>query len=143
MENGNFSRYIIRGELGEGGMAKVYRAFDPYSGREVALKIIRPTMLEEPQLRERFDREMKIVAQLEFDGIVQVYDFGLAENEPFFFVMRLMPGGTLSDKIQNGPLSNAQINQIIQRIAPVLDRASLMKMTRPSSPILGLPKPTT
>ena len=123
MENGKFSRYEIRGVLGEGGMAKVYRAFDPYSGREVALKIIRPTMLEEPQLRERFDREMKIVAQLEFDGIVQVYDFGLDENEPLFFVMRLMPGGTLSDKIQNGPLSAAQIIQIVQRIAPVLDRA--------------------
>jgi serine/threonine protein kinase len=123
MEDGKFSRYVIRGELGKGGMAEVYRAYDPYSGREVALKILRREYYEDPEFRERFDREMKIVAQLEFDGIVQVYDFGRDEQEPLFFVMRLMPGGTLSDKIENGSLSADQIPRIIQRIASVLDQA--------------------
>ena len=104
-------------------MAKVYRAYDPLSDREVALKILRPDKPDEPELRKRFDREMKIVAQLEFDGIVPVYDFGRDEQDRLFFVMRFMPGGTLSEKIQNGPLFAAQIIQIIQRIAPVLDRA--------------------
>ena len=123
MEIGKFSRYEIGEELGEGGMAKVYRAKDPLSGREVALKILRQELSQDPEFRERFDLEMRIVARLEFDGIVPVYDFGRDEKDQLFFVMRLMPGGTLSEKIQHGLLSPDQIIQIVQRIAPVLDRA--------------------
>ncbi|MGZ9226283.1 MAG: protein kinase domain-containing protein, partial [Anaerolineales bacterium] len=122
MDTGKFSRYEIRGELGTGGMAKVYRAYDPYFDREVALKILRREMLEEPRLRERFERETKIIAKLEVEAIVPVYDVG-RDQEQLFFVMRLMPGGTLLDRLKNGPVSPVQIIRIIQRIAPALDDA--------------------
>ena len=51
-----FSRYEIREELGVGGMATVYRAYDPMFEREVALKILKKELLEDPQVRERFER---------------------------------------------------------------------------------------
>src|SRR5512133_452358 len=123
MADGKFSRYEIRGELGTGGMAEVYRAYDRLFDREVALKILRRDMLREGHLRERFERETKILARLELEGIVPVYDVGLGEDDQLFYVMRLMPGGTLSDRIQNGPLSAGQIVRILQRIAPTLDHA--------------------
>ena len=71
-----FSRYEIREELGMGGMATVYRAHDPMFEREVALKILKKELLEDPQVRERFERETKIVAKLEHAAIVPVYDVG-------------------------------------------------------------------
>src|SRR5689334_16638841 len=110
MEDGKFSRYEIRGALGTGGMAEVYRAYDPYFDRDVALKILRREMLEDPRVRERFERETKIIAKLEIEGIVPVYDVGHRETDQLlFFVMRLMTGGSLSERMQNGPLPPAEI----------------------------------
>jgi serine/threonine protein kinase len=123
MDNGKFNRYEIRGPLGTGGMAEVYRAYDPLFGREVALKILRRVMLDDTRVRERFERETKIIANLQLEGIVPVYDVGRNEKDELFFVMRLMKGGTLSDRMQNGPVSFNQIIKIIRRIAPALNYA--------------------
>jgi serine/threonine protein kinase len=123
MEEGTFDRYKILDELGTGGMAKVYRAYDPEFDREVALKILRQDMLDDTRVRERFERETRIIARLELEGIVPVYDMGRTVQNHLFFVMRLMNGGTLSQRMQNGPLSTDQIIRILQRIAPVLDEA--------------------
>ena len=101
-------------------MAKVFRAYDPEFRREVALKILRQDMLEDTRVRERFERETRIIASLEQEGIVPVYDMGRTQGQ-LFFVMRLMTGGTLSQQMQNGPLSKERIIRIVQRIAPALD----------------------
>ncbi len=122
MDTGNFSRYEIREVLGKGGMSEVYRAYDPYFDRDVALKILRREMLEDTRLRERFERETKIIAKLEIEGIVPVYDIG-RDKDQLFFVMRLMTGGSLSDRMQNGSILTAEIIRIVQRIAPALDEA--------------------
>jgi serine/threonine protein kinase len=123
MEAGKFNRYEIRGELGTGGMAEVYRAYDPEFDRVVALKILRREMLDDTRLRDRFWRETRIIARLEHEGIVPVYDMGRTVQNHLFFVMRLMTGGTLAQRMQNGPLSTDQIIRIISRIAPALDEA--------------------
>jgi serine/threonine-protein kinase len=122
MDAGKFSRYEIREILGKGGMSEVYRAYDPYFDRDVALKILRREMVDDLRLRERFERETKIIAKLELEGIVPVYDIG-RENDRLFFVMRLMTGGTLSERMEHGPIPPAEISRIIQRIAPSLDDA--------------------
>ena len=70
------SRYEIREELGQGGMATVYRAYDPMFEREVALKILERESLNDLPTRERFERETKIIARLEHAAIVPVYDVG-------------------------------------------------------------------
>jgi len=117
-----FSRYEIREELGRGGMATVYRAYDPLFEREVALKILNRDMLDDSQVRERFERETKIIAKLEHAAIVPVYDVG-RDNNQLFFVMRYMSGGSLTERIQDRALSFSQMAHIIQRVAAALDYA--------------------
>jgi serine/threonine protein kinase len=109
-------RYVIKSELGRGGMATVYRAFDPSFDREVAIKVLPREMLHDPQFRSRFEREIKLVAALEHPSIVPVYDVG-EENEQPYFVMRYMPGGSLSNLIEQGKFSIQDTARIVEKIA--------------------------
>ncbi len=117
-------RYEVKGELGRGGFATVYRAYDPRFEREVAIKFLPPELIHsDPQFRMRFEREAKIIAQLEHPAIVPVYDVGEENNQPYF-VMRYMNGGSLSERIkakQNFTIEEAV--KIIEQIAPGLDEA--------------------
>ncbi len=117
-----FSRYEIREELGIGGMATVYRAYDPLFEREVALKILKRELLNDPQVLDRFERETKIVAKLEHAAIVPVHDVG-HDNDQLFYVMRYMMGGSLSERITKGKMSYVEMAHIIQRIGAALDYA--------------------
>ena len=109
-------RYIIKSELGRGGMATVYRVYDPSFDREVALKILPREMLHDPQFRARFEREIKLVASLEHPSIVPVYDVGDIEGQPYF-VMRYMNGGSLADLIAKGQLTIQETAVIIGKVA--------------------------
>jgi len=115
-------RYIINSELGRGGMATVFHASDPNFGRDVAIKILPKTFLHDPQFRVRFEREAKTIAALEHSAIVPVYDFGEDDGQPFI-VMRLMSGGSLADKLENGSLSLEDSVKITTQLAPGLDAA--------------------
>lgn len=115
-------RYEIKRELGRGGMATVYEAHDPRFEREVAVKVLPREMLHDPQFRARFEREAKTIAMLEHPAIVPVYDFGEEDGQPYF-VMRFMPGGSLSDRLKGGPLSLQEAARIFSRLAPALDSA--------------------
>jgi tRNA A-37 threonylcarbamoyl transferase component Bud32 len=117
-------RYEIKSELGRGGMATVYKAYDPLFEREVALKVLPREMLHDPQFRVRFEREAKTIAALEHQAIVPVYDVGEEDGQPYF-VMRYMTGGSLSDTIAKGPMSLVAAAKLIERLAPALDDAHL------------------
>lgn len=115
--------YEIKSELGRGGMATVYRGYDPRFEREVAVKVLPSELLHaDPQFRLRFEREAKIIAQLEHTAIVPVYDVGEAEGQPYF-VMRYMNGGSLSERIKAGGLTIEDAARILGAIAPGLDEA--------------------
>jgi serine/threonine-protein kinase len=115
--------YEVKSELGRGGMATVYRAYDPRFEREVAVKVLPSELLHsDPQFRLRFEREAKIIAQLEHSAIVPVYDVGEADGQPYF-VMRYMNGGSLSDRIKAGGLTIEDASRILGAIAPGLDEA--------------------
>lgn len=122
MESKKFGRYEIKGEIGRGGMATVYHAYDPRFEREVAIKVLPHEMLHDMQFRTRFEREAKTIAMLEHPAIVPVYDFGEEDGQPYF-VMRYMTGGSLSDRIKKGPMRVQEAAQLIARIAPGLDEA--------------------
>ncbi len=122
MEPKKFGRYEIKAEIGRGGMATVYHAYDPRFEREVALKVLPREMLHDPQFRTRFEREAKTIAMLEHPAIVPVYDFGEEEGQPYF-VMRYMTGGSLTDRMKKGPMSIKDAAQLFERIAPALDEA--------------------
>ncbi len=115
-------RYVIESELGRGGMATVYKAYDPRFERTVAIKVLPREFLHEPEFRARFNREAKIIAALEHPAIVPVYDFGEEDGQPYL-VMRYMPGGSLADRLREGPIPIEEAARILQRLGSALDRA--------------------
>ncbi len=117
-----FGRYEIKSEIGRGGMATVFHAYDPRFERDVAIKVLPHEFLHDPQFRARFEREAKMIALLEHPAIVPVYDFGEEDGQPFI-VMRYMSGGSLAERLKNGAFSLSEAAQIIERLAPALDAA--------------------
>jgi len=116
-------RYEIKGELGRGGFATVYRAYDPRFEREVAIKFLPPELIHsDPQFRMRFEREAKIIAKLEHPSIVPVYDVGEENNQPYF-VMRYMSGLSLSERIKAHTFTIQEAAKVIEQLAPGLDEA--------------------
>lgn len=116
-------RYQIKSELGRGGFATVYLAYDPLFEREVAIKFLPPELIHaDPQFRARFERETKIIAQLEHPAIVPVYDVGEENHQPYF-VMRNMGGGSLSEKIRTKTYTIQEAVKLLEQIAPGLDEA--------------------
>lgn len=118
----NIGRYEVIEELGRGGMAIVYLARDPYIKRQVAIKVLPKQFTFDPQFRTRFQHEAETIATLEQDAIVPVYDFGEHEEQPFI-VMRYMSGGSLADRLKNGPLPIGEISTILQRVGAAVDYA--------------------
>ena len=115
--------YEIKSELGRGGMATVYRGYDPRFEREVAVKVLPPEMLHaDPQFRLRFQREAKIIARLEHPSIVPVYDVG-EENNQLYFVMRFMGGGSLSERIRERVYRVEEAVRLLGQVAPGVDEA--------------------
>ncbi|MBL8747859.1 MAG: serine/threonine protein kinase [Planctomycetes bacterium] len=90
--------FRIVAPLGQGSMGVVYRAVQESLGREVALKLVRPEQLFFPGARERFRREVEIVARLQHPGIVPVYAVGDASGVPYM-AMELVRGASLADVI--------------------------------------------
>lgn len=115
-------RYFVKSELGRGGMATVFHAYDPSFERDVAIKVLPPAFLHDPQLRARFEREAKMIAMLEHPAIVPVYDFGDQDGQPYI-VMRFMAGGSLADRLKSGAMPLHETSNIITRLAPSLDAA--------------------
>ncbi len=122
MSTGKFGRYEIKGELGRGGMATVYHAYDPRFERDVAIKVLPREFLHDPQFRARFEREAKMIALLEHPAIVPVYDFGEEEEQPYI-VMRYMSGGSLAERLPKGALPLDEAVRLFSRLAPSLDAA--------------------
>ncbi|MBN2386390.1 MAG: serine/threonine-protein kinase [Anaerolineales bacterium] len=97
----SLGRYHILEQLGEGGMALVYKAYDTRLEREVAVKVIRTERLTIETMAhtlKRFEREAKALARLTHPNIVPVSDYGEFEGQPYL-VMPYLPGGTLKARL--------------------------------------------
>ena len=115
-------RYEIRRELGRGGMATVYLAYDPRFKRQVAIKVLPRQFTHDPKYLARFEQEAQLIATLEHPAIVPVYDFG-EDNDAPFLIMRYMAGGTLRERLNGEPLPLEVIAAMLDRLAPALDKA--------------------
>ena len=120
----DLGRYHILEQLGEGGMATVYKAYDTRLERDVAVKIIRtdqfaPAVLE--RILKRFEREAKALARLTHPNIVGVIDYGEHEEAPYL-VMPYLPGGTLKQRLGK-PMPWQEAVQILLPIAQALEYA--------------------
>jgi eukaryotic-like serine/threonine-protein kinase len=91
--------------LGSGGMAEVYLAHDAVLDRDVALKVLSRTYVDDDEVIERFRSEARNAASLRHPNIVSVYDRGETEDGTYYIVMEYLPGGTLKERIlREGPL---------------------------------------
>ncbi len=92
--------YQVQGSLGEGGMARVYKAYHPRLRREVAIKVIHSQVADREGFQARFEREAQVIANLQHSNIVSIYDFG-EEGSLTYLVMQYVGGGTLRDQIRS------------------------------------------
>ncbi|MBI1947723.1 MAG: serine/threonine protein kinase [Deltaproteobacteria bacterium] len=117
-------RYRLRRQIGKGGMGTVWVAVQEPLGREVALKLIRPELVHEERVRERFRREAKLVAQLNNPHVVGVIDFGETEapggGTTLFIAMELLRGRTLRQRLREGPVSPRESAEVVRQIADAL-----------------------
>jgi peptide/nickel transport system substrate-binding protein len=114
----DIGRYHVVEQLGEGGMASVFKAFDTHLERYVALKVILPSQQQSEQFLKRFDREAKSLAKLTHSHIVPVIDYGEHKDIPFL-VMAFISGGTLREKI-GSPMHWEEAARLIAPIASAL-----------------------
>jgi predicted Ser/Thr protein kinase len=117
-------RYQIIGRLGQGGMASVYKAFQPSLEREVALKVLRAGFAQDEEFLDRFRREAKAIAHLRHAHIVQVFDFEEVDGRAFM-AMEYLDGGTLKEHMaelaKNGQrLSQDEVVSIVSQVADAL-----------------------
>ena len=120
----SLGRYHILEQLGEGGMATVYKAYDTRLERDVAVKIIRREAFPPEQLErilKRFERESKALARLTHPNIVPVIDYGEYEGAPYL-VMPYLPGGTLKQRLGT-PMPWQEAVRLLLPIAQALDYA--------------------
>ncbi len=99
--DGRLGRYELRGVLGQGGFATVYRAWDPQLQREVALKALLPHLGQHAEVRARFLQEARALAPLRHPNIVSFLDVGEYGGQPFY-AMELIDGFTLSETLEVG-----------------------------------------
>ena len=119
---GQIRGYENLSEIWLGSMSSVYLAYDPNNSRQVAIKMLSSEHLNDLGYRSRFEQEAHLIAALKHEAIVTVYEFGVEQGYPFI-VMQYMPGGSLADRLAQGPLSPAQTGKILTRIASALDYA--------------------
>ena len=116
-------RYRLIELLGSGGMATIYRATDTQLGRDVALKLLRPEYLRDPDFASRFRQEAPAAASLSHPNVVTVYDFGEDPSGPYI-VMELVDGEDLSTILRrSGALGPRQVARIGSGVARALAAA--------------------
>jgi hypothetical protein len=114
--------YEILSSLGAGGMGEVYRARDTRLGREVALKVMRPEIAENPGARSRFEQEARAAGALSHPTIVSIHDVGY-EAGVSFIVSELIEGENLRQEIERGPVALRRLLDLSLQMADGLAAA--------------------
>jgi serine/threonine-protein kinase len=107
--------YRLEEEVGRGGMGVVYRAHDVALERSMALKLLSPSLAEDPAFRERFPVESRLAASLDHPNVVPIHDAGEADGQ-LYLAMRYVEGTDLKHSLQkDGPLEPARAIAICVR----------------------------
>src|ERR1700720_4459018 len=100
--------YEIVSPLGAGGMGEVYKARDTRLDRTVAVKILPSHLSENPEAKQRFDREARTISSLNHPNICTLHDVGEQDGVDYL-VMEYLEGETLADRLREGPLPVDQV----------------------------------
>jgi len=114
--------YETQSPLGAGGMGEVYRARDTRLDRTVAVKILPSHLSENPEAKQRFDREARTISSLNHPNICTLYDVGHQDGIDYL-VMEFLEGETLADRLVKGPLPADQVLKYGIEICEGLERA--------------------
>ena len=120
--------YEILSPLGAGGMGEVYKARDTRLDRTVAIKVLLAHVADDPDLRQRFEREAKTISSLNHPHICTLHDIGQQDGIDFL-VMEYLEGETLAQRLTKGPLPTDQVLRYATEIADALDKAHRKGMT--------------
>lgn len=131
--------YQLLEEIGRGGMATVYKAYDPANDRHCAIKVLSPAMAQEGSFSKRFQREAQVVMGLNHPHIVPVEDFGEADGYAYL-AMPLLKVGSLADRLLESPLSPSEgaivVDQISRALAFAHNKGVVHRDVKPSNVLL-------
>ena len=132
-------RYEILSFIGAGGMGQVYRAHDAQLGRDVAIKLLPSTFVDNPQVVARFQQEARALGLLNHPNLVTVYDFGTA-GDSFYIVLELLDGQSLRARMREGviPAKRAlsYALEITRGMAAAHDRGIIHRDLKPENVFL-------
>lgn len=116
-------QYDLIDTIGEGGMGRVYRAYDTQQRRTVALKVMSPKAIGNPELARYFQREADMVRPLTSPNIIPIHQAGVIDGTPYLD-MRFVDGHTLGSVVRNyGPALLSSALRIVEQTAAALDDA--------------------
>ncbi|MGF1508026.1 MAG: serine/threonine protein kinase [Myxococcota bacterium] len=121
-------KYAVMGILGSGGFGTVYRAIQEPVGRIVAVKIVHKQHARNPDLRARFFREARVVAQLSDPTVVTLYDYGDAPDVGLYTVFEFVDGETLLCRIEQGPQDPFWVSFVLMQLLKALAEAHALGM---------------
>lgn len=134
-------RFRIDAHLATGGMGEVYRAEHVHLKRAVALKLLRRSLLADPESWTRFEREAQLVSRLENAHIVRVFDFGRTGDGQLFLAMEFVDGETLDGRLEKGPVDPRAAVEILTQVLEGLGEAHALGVVhrdlKPANIILG------
>lgn len=120
--------YTVTGKLGVGGMGEVYRAHDSRLNREVAVKVLKAEVSDDPARRTRFEQEARAAAALNHPNIVSLFDVGTHEGA-LYIVTELVPGDGLDVILQQGQMPVKRLLDIATQIADGMAAAHALPLT--------------
>jgi len=118
----NVGPYRIISQLGQGGMATVYKAYHASLDRYVAIKVLHAAFKEDPTFTARFAREARVLAKLEHANIVPIYDFAEHNGDPYL-VMKYVEGDTLKARMSHGALPMDEVLKVVDAVGGGLSYA--------------------
>jgi len=134
-------RYQTVGEIARGGVGVVFKGRDVDLGRDVAIKVLRDELKEDPSVSERFVEEAQIGGQLQHPGIVPVYELGLDDQNRPYFSMKLVKGKTLAARMKEGALSPRRLLGIFEKVCETMAyahaRGVVHRDLKPANIMLG------
>lgn len=115
-------RYELGPVIGRGGMAEVRRAYDRKLARTVAIKCFAPGTAVDERARLRFEQEARCAAAISHSNAIAIFDVGTDNGTPYI-VMELLPGRTLADELERGPIAVPRAVDIVRQLLAALDAA--------------------
>src|SRR5690606_35159528 len=131
-------KYRLEAVIGEGGMSSIYRAEHVGLERRVAIKVLHPSLAEDPEAIARLRHEAKVVATIGHPNICQIFDLGRTETGSPYLVMELLLGQSLAEHIkEHGAMHFIELapllKQVLQALASAHDKGILHRDLKPEN----------